>query len=212
MGLDLPPRVFITGTDTGIGKTLVSAILVAGLGADYWKPIQCGIDGATDREWVIRSAGIPPSRTHKEAYLFQHPLSPHAAARLEGVAIDLDAIALPACAASRTVVVEGAGGIMVPLNDRHYMLDLMRHLSLPILLVASSALGTINHTLLSLEQLRRYGLEVLGVVVNGPRNETNCDAIREYGRVKILAEVEHLRQIDPITMKEAFRRAFLKGD
>ncbi len=212
MAFDLPARIFITGTDTGVGKTFVSAMVVAGLRADYWKPVQCGTDETTDREWVIRSAGIPTSQTHREAYLFKHPLSPHAAARLEGVTIDLEAIALPPCTPSRPLVVEGAGGIMVPLNDRHYMLDLMKHLGLPILLVASSALGTINHALLSLEQLRRHRLDVLGVVVNGPRNKSNRDAIREYGRVDILAEVEPLPQVDPTTLKEAFQKAFLKGE
>lgn len=212
MAFDLPPRIFITGTDTGVGKTVISAMIVAGTGAGYWKPIQCGIDETTDREWVIRSAGIPPSRTYEEAYLLKHPLSPHAAARREGVTIDLDAITLPPCSPSRSLVVEGAGGIMVPLDDRHYMLDLMKRLRLPVLLVASSRLGTINHTLLSLEQLRRHGLEVLGVVVNGPRNLSNREAIRGYGSVSILAEVEPLQRIDPVMLKKAFQRAFLNGD
>lgn len=210
MAFDLPPRVFITGTDTGVGKTVISAMIVAGTGAEYWKPVQCGTDETTDREWVIRSAGVPPSRTYKEAYLLKHPLSPHAAARCEGVTIDLGAITLPPSSPSRSLVVEGAGGIMVPLNDRHYMVDLMKRLKLPVLLVASSRLGTINHTLLSLEQLRRHGLEILGVVVNGHRNLSNRDAIRGYGGVAILAEVEPLQRIDPNTLKKAFEQAFLK--
>lgn len=208
MPLELPPRIFITGTGTGIGKTMVSALLVAGLGAEYWKPIQCGLEEMTDTEWVIQKSGIPESRAHPEAYRLKHPLSPHAAARLEGITIDVGSITLPE---SRTLVAEGAGGIMVPLNDRHYMLDLMKRLALPVLLVASSSLGTINHTLLSLEQLRRHDLEIVGVVINGPPNAVNRDAIRDHGKARILAEVEPIERIEPVTLKEAFQRFFLKG-
>lgn len=205
---ELPPRIFITGTDTGIGKTVVSALLVAGRDADYWKPIQCGLEEISDRQWVIQKTGIAADRAHPEAYRLKHPLSPHAAARLEGVTIRLEALRLPP---AKRLVVEGAGGIMVPLNEHHYMLDLMKRLDLPVLLVASSRLGTINHTLLSLEQLRRHDLEIAGVVINGPPNEINREAIRNYGKVRILAEVEPMERIGPETLKEAFRRFFLKA-
>jgi dethiobiotin synthase len=208
---DMPPRIFVTGTDTGIGKTLVSALLVAGLGAEYWKPIQCGLEETPDREWVIQKTSIPKWKAHQEAYRLKHPLSPHAAARLEGITIDLESIALP-LSSSSPLVVEGAGGILVPLNNHQYMLDLMKQLGLPVLLVASSRLGTINHTLLSLDLLLRHGLEILGVVINGPRNSSNREAIRDFGKVRILAEVEPMEQINPKTLKETFQRAFLKGN
>jgi dethiobiotin synthetase len=208
MPIELPSRIFVTGTDTGIGKTLISALLVVGLGAEYWKPIQCGLDEMPDREWVIQKTGIPASRAHPEVYRLKHPLSPHAAASLEGITIEMESIRLPS---SKSLVVEGAGGIMVPLNDRHFMLDLMKRLALPVLLVTSSRLGTINHTLLSLEQLRRHDLEIVGVVINGPRNAANREAIRTYGKVHILAEVEPLERFDPETLKEVFQRTFWKG-
>jgi dethiobiotin synthetase len=208
MAVELPPRVFVTGTDTGIGKTLVSSLLVIGLGADYWKPVQCGLEEMSDRELVIQKTGIPESQAHPEAYRLRHPLSPHAAASLEGITIEIESIRLPS---SRALVIEGAGGIMVPLNDRHFMLDLMKRFALPVLLVASSRLGTINHTLLSLEQLRRHDLEIAGVVINGPKNSVNREAIYKYGNAPILAEVEPLERIDPETLGELFRRTFWKG-
>ncbi|RJR48578.1 MAG: dethiobiotin synthase [Desulfobacteraceae bacterium] len=209
---DVASRIFITGTDTGVGKTLVSALLVAGMDAEYWKPIQCGLEETPDREWVIQKTSIPEWMAYPEVYRLKHPLSPHAAARLDGVSIDIESIAIPHSSSSRPLIVEGAGGIMVPLNGHQYMLDLMKRLALPVLLVTSSRLGTINHTLLSLEMLRLHGLEILGVVINGPRNDVNRDAIRDYGKVRILAEVAHMDQIDPHTLKETFQREFLKGN
>lgn len=212
MTLDMPAGIFVTGTDTGVGKTLVSALLVAGMEAEYWKPIQCGLEEVTDREWVIRKTAIPEWRTYPEAYRLKHPLSPHAAARLEEMTIDIDSISIPPVSFSRPLIVEGAGGIMVPLNSHQYMLDLMKRLALPVLLVTSSRLGTINHTLLSLEILRLHGLEILGVVINGPRDGVNRDAIRDYGKVRILAEVEPMERIEPAGLKQAFRQYFLKGN
>ncbi|RJR30170.1 MAG: dethiobiotin synthase [Desulfobacteraceae bacterium] len=211
MSRDVSSRIFVTGTDTGVGKTLVSALLVAGMEAEYWKPIQCGLEETPDREWVMQKTSIPGWMAYPEAYRLKHPLSPHAAARLDGVTIDLDSIALPPSSSSRPLIVEGAGGIMVPLNEHQYMLDLMRKLALPVLLVASSRLGTINHTLLSLEVLRSHDMEIMGVVINGPRNGVNRDAIRDYGKVRILAEVEPMLQIDLQTLKETFQREFMKG-
>lgn len=208
---DMPPRIFVTGTDTGIGKTLVSALLVAGMGAEYWKPIQCGLEEIPDREWVIQKTSMPEWKAHEEAYRLKHPLSPHAAARLERITIDLETITLPS-SSSGPLVVEGAGGIMVPLNNHQYMLDLMKRLALPVLLVTSSRLGTINHTLLSLEMLRLHGLEILGVAINGPRDAVNREAIHDYGKARILAEVEPMEKINPDTLRETFQRVFVKGN
>jgi dethiobiotin synthase len=208
----MPSRIFVTGTDTGIGKTLVSALLVAGMEAEYWKPIQCGLEGIPDREWVMQKTAIPQWMAYPETYRLKHPLSPHAAARLEGITINLASIAIPPFSSSRPLIVEGAGGIMVPLNSHQYMLDLMKQLALPVLLVTSSRLGTINHTLLSLEILRLHGLEILGVVINGPRDGVNRDAIRGYGKVRILAEVEHMGEINLVTLRETFQREFVKGN
>ncbi|MBN1847046.1 MAG: dethiobiotin synthase [Deltaproteobacteria bacterium] len=203
-----PTRLFITGTDTGVGKTMVSAILMMGLNGSYWKPIQSGLEEITDTEWVQGKTGIPKERVFPETYRLQRPLSPHASAKHEGVRIDLEAFHLPDVDPSHHLIVEGAGGIMVPLNEQHLMLDLMKKLQLPILLVARGSLGTINHTLLSLEQLRRHNLDILGVVMNGEKNPDNRQAIEYYGNTQVLAELEPLPELTIRSLKEAFLKYF----
>lgn len=205
--IDLPHGIFITGTDTGVGKTVVSAILQAGLRGIYWKPIQSGLEQMTDTEWIRKITGLPEHHFLPETLRLKRPLSPHASAEAEGIHIELDTFQLPET--KEYLIVEGAGGIMVPLNERHFMLDLMKRLGLPILLVARSALGTINHTLLSLEKLRREGLEVFGVVMNGPKNPVNRKAIEYYGKVKVCVEIEPLPSINPKTLRETFKTKFL---
>lgn len=199
----LPPRFFVTGTDTGVGKTLVSAVLMAGSEAIYWKPVQSGEPG--DTEWVRQVTGLPAGRFAPETYRFPHPLSPHAAAALAGVQIELEAFCPPP---ATRLIVEGAGGVQVPLNDRHLMVDLMVRLGLPVLLVARSGLGTINHTLLSLEALRRRRLEVLGVVVNGPPNPGNEEAIARYGQAPVLAAIPPLPRLEAAALAAAYERSF----
>jgi dethiobiotin synthase len=186
--------VFVTGTDTGIGKTVASACLVRAWGAGYWKPVQTGIvTGDDDTATVAMLAGLAADRTVPSAYALQAPLSPHAAAELESVVIRLDAIALPT--RPRPLVVEGAGGVFVPLNERDLMIDLMARLALPVVLVARSTLGTINHTLLSLAALRARALPVAGVILSGPPNAGNRAAIEHFGQVRILVE---LPRVDPL--------------
>lgn len=177
--------VFVTGTDTGVGKTLVSAWLVKSWRADYWKPVQSGTVEGADAFEVRRL--VPDAVIHPSAYAFKAPLSPDQAAGREGALIDLAAFTLPAT--GRTLVVEGAGGALVPLNDGALMTDLMARLGLPVLVVARSGLGTINHTLLTLEALGRRGLAVMGVVMNGPADPANRLAIERHGRVPVLAEL-----------------------
>lgn len=203
-----PSRIFVTGTDTGIGKSLISAILMAGLNGVYWKPIQSGLDGITDTEWIREKTGLKDNHFHPETYTFRLPLSPHASAKHDGIIIDLETFILPVINESDHLIIEGAGGIMVPLNESQFMIDLMKKLNTPILLVASNSLGTINHTLLSLEQLRRNGLDVIGVVLNGPRNSINREAIEHYGGVKVIAEVEPMQVIDPRSLKDRFNNCF----
>ena len=207
-----PPRLFVTGTDTGVGKTVVCAILTAGLRAVYWKPVQSGLEEGADTAWVRRATGLPDSHFAPETYRLQRPLSPHAAAALEGVRIELEQFHPPELARSAPLVVEGAGGIMVPLNDQHTMLDLMKRLGFPVLLVARSTLGTINHTLLSLEQMRRHGLEVVGVVLNGLLNPGNREAIEHFGQVAVIAEIEPLEKIDSQVLTGVFARCFGGGE
>lgn len=196
-----PPRIFVTGTNTEIGKSVTAAVLMAGLRGRYWKPVQSGLEGTTDTQWVMEKTGLPAEHFYPETYRLKRPMSPHASAAAEGVRIELGAFRMPD---GVPLVVEGAGGIMVPLNDRHFMLDLMKMLNIPILLVSSSALGTINHTLLSLEQLRRHGLRIFGVVMNGPKNRSNREAIEYYGKVNVCAEIEPLPDINPQTLMRVF--------
>jgi dethiobiotin synthetase/malonyl-CoA O-methyltransferase len=180
--------VFVTGTDTGVGKTLVSAWLAHHWGADYWKPVQTGAAEGTDFDTVARLA--PNSVVHPPAVVLQAPLSPHEAAKRERVRIDLSALLPPQT--ERPLVVEGAGGVMVPINELALMVDLMERLRLPAVVVARTQLGTINHTLMTLEVLRRRKLPVLGVVMNGQRNPANRQAIEHFGGVAVLAELQPL--------------------
>lgn len=206
--MPLPSQLFVSGTDTDIGKTVVSGVLVAGLKARYWKPVQTGLREGTDSDWIRARTGIPASHVFPEAYTLQEPLSPHAAAARENVHIDLDDFSLPRVPSGEALIVEGAGGIMVPLNKDHYMLDLIKQLGLPVLLVARSGLGTINHTLLSLTQLRRSDIEIAGVVMNGPRNPGNREAIETYGGVDVVAEVEPLAELSSASLAACFERCF----
>ena len=189
---------FVTGTDTDVGKTVVSAWLVARLGACYWKPVQAGNQPETDSAIVRRLSGAPPDRILPEAYVLPEPIAPHEAARRAGITIDMERLVPPPC--NRPLVVEGAGGLMVPLTDRAYVIDLATELHLPIILVTRSTLGTINHTLLSLEAIRRRGLPLAGVVVNGPETPHNRAAIERYGQVEVVAEIPWLDQLTPATL------------
>jgi len=206
--MPLPSQLFVSGTDTDIGKTVVSGVLVAGLKARYWKPVQTGLRDGTDSDWIRARTGIPAHYVFPETYTLEEPLSPHAAAALEDVHIDLDDFSLPRVPPGEALIVEGAGGIMVPLNKDHYMLDLVKRLGLPVLLVATSGLGTINHTLLSLAQLRRSDIEIAGVVMNGPRNPGNREAIERYGAVDVVAEVEPLDELNSSSLAACFEQCF----
>lgn len=201
----LPDRVFVTGTDTGVGKTVVAAVLVAGCNADYWKPVQTGCTELTDSDWIRSVVGLAAERIHPEAYRFDPPLSPHAAAKMTGTEIDIQRISIPT---SRSLIVEGAGGVLVPINHKQTMVNLMSQLALPVLVVARSTLGTINHTLLSVAQLRQVGIDPFGVVLNGPPNSSNREAIEHFGKLPVIAEIEPLETIDKTTLLRVFRQQF----
>ncbi|GAB6176285.1 hypothetical protein JCM16814_11760 [Desulfobaculum senezii] len=202
----LPQRLFVTGTDTDAGKTVISALLTLALDAHYWKPIQSGVNEDSDTRDVRALTGLPQERFLPEAYRLTEPLSPHEAATIDGVRIDLDAITLPALPQDAPLVVEGAGGLMVPLNTEALMLDLITRLGLPVVVVARSGLGTINHTLLTLAALRAAGAEVAGVIMNGPPHPANADAIAHFGRVPVLAQVPMLDDLSPQGLKNACAR------
>jgi len=189
---------FVTGTDTDVGKTVVSAWLLSHLharrlDAAYWKPVQAGLEPETDSATVTRLSGIPGERVLPEAYLLPEPLAPHEAARRAGVTIDIAKFEAPAN--DGILVVEGAGGMLVPLTDDSYVIDIAALLHLPVILVARSTLGTINHTLLSLEALRRRGLPLAGIVINGPETPHNRAAIERYGQAEVIAEIPWLDEV-----------------
>ncbi|MBT3765732.1 MAG: dethiobiotin synthase [Rhodospirillaceae bacterium] len=186
--------IFVTGTDTDIGKTIASACLVRALDADYWKPVQSGLTEGRDCDTISELTGLEESRIHPSTYELQAPLSPHEAARLEGLRLDMNQFKLPTT--DNNLVVEGAGGVLVPINEGALMIDLIDQLDLPVVVVARSGLGTINHTLLTLEALRARNLELLGVIVSGPANSANIEAIRTYGKIKILLELEPISPLD----------------
>lgn len=202
----LPEKIFITGTDTGIGKTFVSAVITAGRNGCYWKPIQSGLEDMTDTEWVKSVTGLPDSHFLKEAYRLNSPLSPNISAELDGISIDPDLINLPD--KNEPLVIEGAGGVMVPLNADYFMLDLMRKFCLPVLVVARSGLGTINHTLLTVDTLKRSGLEIIGVVMNGPANPGNRESIERLGQVRVVAEIDPVPLINRSVLIEIYERFF----
>jgi dethiobiotin synthetase len=190
---------FVTGTDTDVGKTLVSAWLLTQLDGSYWKPIQAGTVPTTDSATVQSLAELPVSRVLPEAYLLPEPMAPHEAARRANIAMDMEKFKLPPH--DGLVVVEGAGGLLVPIVDGAYMIDLADALDLPIILVARSTLGTINHTLLSVEAIRRRGLPLAGVVISGPETPHNRAAIERFGKVEVIAEIPQLETVNRDTLK-----------
>jgi dethiobiotin synthetase/malonyl-CoA O-methyltransferase len=194
-------RVFITGTDTGVGKTWVSAWLTKSWGAAYWKPVQSGTIEGWDADLVKQVA--PAATIFPSRHAFPDPLSPDQAALRAGAHIDLDDFELPEH--DGPLVVEGAGGLLVPLDDLTLMADLMARLGLPLVLVARSGLGTINHTLLSVAEIRRRKLPLEGVVLVGPDHPENRDAIEHFGGVPVVAHLPPLADLAALAAHPATR-------
>jgi dethiobiotin synthase len=194
--------LFVTGTDTGVGKTVVAAALLhryrGPQSVCYWKPVQTGIEQDDDTAEAARLGECRPDEVLASGVRLPRPVSPHLAASLSGTRIDLAPLLNQLTSARRKAfwIVEGAGGVLVPINDTEMMADLMTALGWPIVVVARSTLGTINHTLLTLEAVRRRALWVLGVVIVGERNPENRQAIERYGRVPVLGEMP---VFDPLT-------------
>lgn len=192
---------FITGIGTGIGKTIISAVLTEKLRADYWKPIQSGDLDISDSLLVKNLVSNPKSIIHTEAYRLGQPLSPHLSARLDGVEIDIAEINLPKT--SNTLIIEGAGGLMVPLNDRELIADLITALKAKIIVVSQNYLGSINHTLLTLEVLKYKNLTVEGLIFNGAANPESEAYISAYSQVKILGRIPNLSVVDKTNIRKA---------
>lgn len=206
-----PPRLVVCGTDTDVGKTVVSALLVQGLGAHYWKPVQSGLEGGGDSGRVQALLQLPAERVLPEVYRLQTPASPHWAAELEGRTLDPEQLKLPDAlpAGAGALVVETAGGLLVPLTRRWLQIDQLQRWGLPVLLVARSGLGTLNHTLLSLEALRSRRIPVLGLVLNGEPHPDNPRTLVELGGVPVLAELPRLAPLTPAALAEQWQRTGL---
>lgn len=187
--------VFVAGIGTDVGKTLVSAVLVKALDAFYWKPVQAGGLERTDSDVVRALSGAAYNKILPESFKLTEPLSPHAASLIDGVTIEVSKIETPR--KEGTVVVEGAGGLMVPLNERELVVDLIGHLEMPVILVSRNYLGSINHTLLSVEALRSRSIPVLGVIFSGDIYEAGERAILNIGGIKYLGRINEETEITP---------------
>jgi dethiobiotin synthetase len=183
---------------------VVSALLVQGLNATYWKPIQSGLDGGGDRGRLSRLLELPTHRCLPEAYAFQAAVSPHWAAEQENCCIDPKQLVLPEIPGP--LVVETAGGLMVPLNRQWLQIDQLQQWQLPVVLVARSSLGTLNHTLLSLEALRIRKLTVFGLVLNGPLHPDNPLTLEQFGGIPILAHLPPLADLNATALAEQWHQ------
>ncbi|MBO9711824.1 dethiobiotin synthase [Sphingomonas sp.] len=199
-------RIFVvTGTDTGVGKTVFAAGLAAALCGFYWKPVQAGTEDGTDAA-TVAALGVAPERILPEAYRLATPCSPHRAAAIDGLTIDPARLALPEV--SGALVVEGAGGVLVPLAGELLYADLFAHWRAPVILVARTALGTINHSLLSLEALRIRGVPVHGIAFVGDPEPESEATIAELGCVRRLGRLPRLDPLDAASLAPAFADAF----
>ena len=204
-------RIVVTGTDTEIGKTVFAAGLADLLGASYWKPIQSGLEGETDSQIVARLGGLSSDRILPERYRLTTPVSPHQSAAIDGISIDMAALDVPDTG-GRSLVIEGAGGLMVPLDRSTFYIDMFARWRLPVVLCARTALGTINHSLLSVEALRHRGIELRGIAFIGESNPESERAICEIGRVKRLGRLPRLARLTRGTLREAFATSFKPDD
>lgn len=200
-------RFIVTGTDTNIGKTVFAASLTAALDGIYWKPVQAGLDGETDSQTVARLSGAPAL---PEAWRFKLAASPHKSAAAEGVHIDADTLTLPQT--DRPLVVEGAGGLLVPLNARTLYIDVFARWGAPLILCASTRLGTINHTLLSLEAIRARSIALLGIAFLGEANDDSESTICGIGGARRLGRLDPVAPLDGPRLRDAFARGFDVGD
>ncbi|MBI5346720.1 MAG: dethiobiotin synthase [Chlamydiae bacterium] len=184
--------IFITGTDTNIGKTIISSWICYHTKRSYWKPIQTGFKDAD----IVQS--LTQAKIYPEIYHFENPVAPYIAAQMENIDIDPSLIIKPT---SERLVIEGAGGVLVPIGKNYLMIDLIKQLQTPVIIVAKSSLGTINHTCLTIESLRSRNIPILGVIINGPLNKENKNQIIEFGKVTILDEFTPLNVLQEIKLR-----------
>ncbi len=187
-------NIFVAGIGTGIGKTVVSAILCNALKGDYWKPVQSGSKEGVDSKTVKELSSHSPFTVFPETYSFREPLAPYQASLIEGTLVDPEKFQIPT--SERPIVIEGAGGVLVPITRDFFVIDLIEKLRVQVVLVSKNYLGSINHTLLTIEMLKRRRIPILGIVFNGPQNLETQRFIREYSDIPMLGEV---REEDPLT-------------
>ncbi|CDM61398.1 MULTISPECIES: dethiobiotin synthase [Rhizobium] len=199
-------RFVVTGTDTGIGKTVFAAALTSALGACYWKPVQSGLEEETDAETVARLGNVPAERIVREAYRLKTPASPHHAAMLDDVVIDPGALSPPTTAGS--LVIEGAGGVLVPLTSKTLFADVFARWQVPVIVCARTSLGTINHTLMSLEALQRRTVPVFGIAFTGEENLETQRIIVQMSGVRTLGRLAPTNPLTHERLMEAFHRGF----
>jgi dethiobiotin synthetase len=192
---------FVTGIGTEVGKTIASAIITEALEADYWKPVQAGDLHNSDSQKVCSLVKNSKSIFHSETYRLNQPMSPHAAAERDNVNIDLSSFNIPKTANS--LVIEGAGGLLVPLNDKETILDLIEHLKCEVILVSRHYLGSINHTLMSIELLKQRGVKIKGVLFNGAENRDTETIIKKMGKVEILGRINEFKELNKSIIHEA---------
>lgn len=192
-------KYFITGIGTDVGKTIVSAIVVEALQADYWKPVQAGELSHSDTHSVQELISNSKSVMHRHSYALKTPMSPHAAAEIDGKKIDLNQIVEPET--ENNLVIEGAGGLLVPLNEKQTILDIIKD-DYKVIVVSRHYLGSINHTLLTLSQLENKGIEVAGVIFNGARHASSEDIINKMGGVKEIGRIDEEASVDRAVIKK----------
>ncbi|CAN5265121.1 dethiobiotin synthase [soil metagenome] len=180
-------RIFVTGIGTDVGKTVVSAILCEALHADYWKPVQTGSFFSTDAAKIKKYISNTKTVIHPESFVLKQYMSPHAAAELEGQTITIDKIITPET--DNTLIIEGAGGLMVPLNDKEFIVDIITKTKSEVVLVIQNYLGSINHSILSIDALRMRNIPVIGIVFNGPPHKLSEDIILSYGGLKCIGHI-----------------------
>lgn len=204
------PRFVITAIHTGSGKTFVSALLVAALDAFYWKPVQAGFDPETDAQYIARVAQPSPSHILPEAYRLQWPASPHAAAEKEGIEISAARLAVPQ--PPGPLIIEGAGGLMVPLTRKMVYADVFQQWRLPIVLVVDTYLGSINHSLLSIEALKSRNIPIHGIIFNDAGRPESESVIEEMAGIRVLARIPRIEKVDRKSLIEAFHVHFNPAD
>lgn len=204
-------RLIVSGTDTDIGKTVFCAGLADALGADYWKPIQAGHDDGTDSRRVAELGALAPERILPERHILNTPASPHYAARIDGLTID-DRALLPPPPGERPLVIEGAGGLMVPVNDDTLFIDIFARWKLPLVLCARTALGTINHSLLSIEAVKRRNIPLIGIAFIGNEEAESERIICKLGGVRRLGRLPRLALLNHASLRSAFTTSFNLAD